>query len=334
MNIGTETCYKCRSNDHITRNCMVQVHRFFKFMELAPELRERIYEYALSTDHPISPHLCDSSVKFHDDSQRAHNAIDQLLGITKVSKQIRAESLPMFYSANAFNVGKDTTSYFDRLEHLGRFHMVRHVRFEIYMEKQDNAAVRLLRRMNQYIKEEDRYIKTLLWPVGASNAMLTRHPQYTNGGLPDLNTLITLRKLTSVFPNSATYSSKLVIPVPNAERVTSHDRLKWFPVVMYGLGISLHYVENVPFDYNENGRVGMTWHQKYQKKDFTESGGVAKYVDGQTEVYKRALELCPQLESQPRAKGSCYPRSNCRGMYKGWCDIPTEGGWVEELKID
>lgn len=136
---------------------------FSLFQDLAPELRERVYAFALASNRPIRPHLCDSSayraLKFHDDNQQVHNATNKLLGITLVSRQIRAESFSVFHSTNVFEVDKDTSTYFDRPEHLGRFHMIRQVRFQI-MHRLEHRATEILRGMKQYLREKDAYEKS------------------------------------------------------------------------------------------------------------------------------------------------------------------------------
>jgi len=326
--------------------------KFPKFMELSVELRQRIYALALDTDRPIRPHLCDYTddqvIQFHDDNAEHHFATSDLLGITRVSKQVREESLPMFYSTNTFSIGYDTSTYFDRLAYLDRFHMVRHVRFQIDNRK-ESMSPSILRRMNQYIKEADVYEKQLTGPVGQHISSLKKHPQYLYGGCPELNTLITLMKLTSRLDNQTKpqyegkgkgkatevttappFHSKLVVPVSSVPNFIAYTAYKWFPTVMYGLGIQLHYVDNTPFAFVDGGTVGITWKQRLQKKDF---GDIPDYVDpvdssGQTAAYKMALKLDPGLEGRQRPKAWAYLRSTCTGGNSEWFDLPTEGGGV------
>lgn len=132
-------------------------------MEFPLDIRLHIYNFALRSDYgAILPHLCDDTLKFHDDNQPSdHCAVSRLLGITRVSKGVREESLPEFYAANIFLLGKDTASYFDRLEHLGRFQMIRQVRFRVDMRK-EIAAASVLRMMRQYTKEVEVYEKGIL----------------------------------------------------------------------------------------------------------------------------------------------------------------------------
>ena len=304
-------------------------------------IRRSIYALALHTGRPIKPHLCDypdhDTIQFHDDNQLDHFATSDLLGITRVNKETRAEALPIFYSANTFEVGPDTTTYFDRLAYLGRFDMIRHVRFSIEMRK-ESTSPGLLRRMHQYIKEADAFEKGLAQPPGRRLWSLTRHPQYTYGGIPELNTLIALMKLTSPLADKDQGRSKentasrfkLVVPVLSASAMASFDRLKWFPAVMYGLGIQVHYVENMPFSSVPGSTVDITWHQRFQKKDF---GDVPEYVNpvdstGQTAAYKRAVELDPELEEKSRPRGWAYMCTTCVGGNSGWFDITTEGGGI------
>ncbi|KAH6860811.1 hypothetical protein BKA58DRAFT_324013 [Alternaria rosae] len=325
--------------------------KFHKFMDLSVELRQRIYAIALDIDRPIRPHLCDYTndqvIQFHDDNAEHHFAISDLLGITRVSRQVREDSIPMFYSTNTFSISYDTSTYFDRLAYLGRFHMVRHVRFQIDNRK-ECMSPSILRRMNQYIKEADVYEQKLTRPIGQHLSSLKKHPQYLYGGCPELNTLITLMKLTSRLDNQnndqyegkgkgkaradtdPTSHSKLVVPVSSVANFIAYDDYKWFPTVMYGLGIQLHYVGNVDFAFISGGTVGITWEQRLQKKDF---GDIPDYVDpvdssGQTAAYKMALRLDPGLEQRQRPKAWAYLRETCTGGNSESFDLPTEGGGV------
>lgn len=148
------------------------------FLELPDVLRHRIYAYALSSDNPILPHLCSPKpkdpnhsddtigvdnpieIKFHDDNGDCHISVNCILGVTRVSKQVRNESLQWFYKANTFQIGDDTASYFDRLEFLGRFHMIHHVRIPIWKRPLWRTAV-ILRHMSQYIEEDETYLNKL-----------------------------------------------------------------------------------------------------------------------------------------------------------------------------
>jgi hypothetical protein len=129
------------------------------------ELRQRVYETVLYTGQAIQPHLCDrkgnGAIKFHDDSQHSrtkpnHVAINKLLSITLVSKQVRAESLPCFYSINTFSVGSDTATYFAHLDQINRFHMIRHVSFSIPLLRTE-WTTQVLEQMMTYLGKVKAY---------------------------------------------------------------------------------------------------------------------------------------------------------------------------------
>ncbi|KAF2035009.1 hypothetical protein EK21DRAFT_107641 [Setomelanomma holmii] len=124
------------------------------FLKLPREIRTNVYEMAIYTGQPIRPHLCDEAastfgapdgINFHDQCQHSrvkpnHSAISNFLGITRVSKEVRAEALPCFYSNNEFKIDQDTAIYFMRLQQLGRFHMLRHIRFGIDLHREEWTA--------------------------------------------------------------------------------------------------------------------------------------------------------------------------------------------------
>ncbi|KAA8625061.1 hypothetical protein A1F94_000103 [Pyrenophora tritici-repentis] len=118
-------------------DCNATPNYFPKFLTLPLEIRELIYSFALRADRPIAPLLCHTSngnhVKFHhnDPLPANHGSIGALFGVTRASKKLRAESFDIFYTANTFFVDRETMTYFSRLEYLGRFHLVRHVQFNM-----------------------------------------------------------------------------------------------------------------------------------------------------------------------------------------------------------
>jgi hypothetical protein len=296
----------------------VQIHKFHKFLQLPLELRKRVYELALRTDRAIRPHLCDArssgTIHFHDDNQHHnrnhpnHAAISSLLGITRVSKQVRLESLPCFYSANTFEIGDDTATYFSRLEQLNRFHMIRHVRFGVEMHS-ERAAAEMLEHMTKHIKAADAYdgAHSTTAPTFAS---LKAHPEYNDGGW--LGLFICLRKLASSFTGSGDYAQRLVIPVPrNTVLTEEYATLKWFPKVAHGLGIHLQYLEGHQLAYCVRGMIGLEWHQQYQKKDFEakKQGGRGGEVD--IDVRQRTLELFPDLDKMQKLGPGWYMRKDC-----------------------
>lgn len=365
----------CQRADCVPDECPL-MPKFHLFLKLAPELRERVYKHALVSDRPIRPHLCGQVLKFHDDNQPLHNATYAMLGITQVSKQVRLESLPMFYAANTFVVDKDTPAFFDHLEFLDRFHMIRQVQFTI-VQRREICSAETLRGMKQYLKAKDDFerafhteiaakqslrttvqnikkVKGLSTPpthaprslpslsalIGSNFRSLTSHPQHLFGGLPELNALITLRKLTSAFP-SPLHPEKLVLPVPRASIFTEIESLKWFPIVAHGLGIHLHFLEDIPLDYMSQGVLGLTWKQRWQKKDFHDSEGGGGGDDGASsatseeagrgvvgisaeEVRERTVAMFPDaLGGQPVR--NAYYRTLCRRSGITWYHIPVEG---------
>lgn len=291
------------------------IYEFHKFLFLPAELRERVYEFALRAPRAIRPHLCDAqttsgAIHFHDDNQhhdrdhKNHGAITNLLAVTRVSKQIRDESFPIFYSTNTFEIGDDTATYFSRLEQLNRFHMIRHVRFGVEM-RNERVAAELLEQMNKHIKAADAYDGAR---VGQEQtlASLKKHPEYIDGGW--LSLFICLRKLASTFTGSTDYAQRLVIPVPrNTVLTTEYGTLTWFPKVAEGLGIHLQYLEGHQLAYCVKGMIGLEWHQQYQKKDFKGVAGGEKEMD----VRERTLKLFPELDSMPKLGNGWYMRKDC-----------------------
>ncbi|KAF1970256.1 hypothetical protein BU23DRAFT_570854 [Bimuria novae-zelandiae CBS 107.79] len=141
---------------------------FPKFMKLPRELRDCIYTVVLQSDKPIVPHLCnakggvkDETIRFHDDSNRGdHNAVYKSLAVTRVSRQVRAESLPIFYGENTFDTVDDTPTYFSRLQMLGRFHMIRNVNFTVQFWNGEQYSQKVLRMLLQNLAEQESFEKS------------------------------------------------------------------------------------------------------------------------------------------------------------------------------
>jgi hypothetical protein len=314
--------------------------KFEKFLELPPELRERMYESVLYTGQPIRPRLCnrrhDGAINFHDDSQHSrlnqnHGAISNLLGITRVSKKIRAESLPFFYSTNTFAVIADTPTYFAHLQNLDRFHLIRHVRFGINMLHQ-KWAPQYLEQMTTYLKNTEDYERTHTPPPSSCvtrsirksndhNAYndLVNHPRYNVGGLNEMALFICIRMLTSTFHTPSSHTSSLVLPIPSSQIFTSYASLRWFPSVCHGLGIHLRVLEGHELSYNHQGVIGIVWHQKFQKKDFEMK--IEGIGNEGGEVRKRALEMFPDLDDRVVQKRCSYMRTSCDGERYTWFEV-------------
>jgi hypothetical protein len=304
--------------------------KFGKFLELPQEIRLSIYELALFTGQPIRPHLCDSStnkVVFHDDGSyinnktfSGHDSITRLLGITKVSKDIRAEALPCFYSSNTFAITTDTAVYFTHLEMINRFHLIRHVRFTIQMLLPSYAA-KMLSSLHKHLKDAAAFPRfTTEHPFyGKRPATYLRDsPEYRDSGT-EFAPFIVLRKLGSASTDDgARYTHNVAIPVPRAT-IFSHEypNLTWFATVAHGMGTHLQYVEGKSLAFSDRHVIAITWEQAFQKKDFGEAAG--KDVD----VRQRALELLPGAEKAPVWKLS-YMRTRCDGQSYFWRNV---GGW-------
>jgi len=335
-------------------------------MHLPRELRHRIYGYALCADVAITPQLCyisvDNNVKFHNKAKDCfeHNSVNQLLGVTRASKQLRAESLPVFYSTNTFFVYDDTMTYFSRLEYLGRLHMIRQVRFSVNLVGEDKVPD-ILRRMHIYIKEADAFEQQLTQHVGARAETLRAHPQYTYCGIPHLNVFITLSKLASKFSSTSTTTtaattatttvgqssstsplphSRLVLPLPDPSVLTTNSRLTYFPLTLSCLGIDLQTVSNQ--NYNNNmatilhlshlfAKVSLelTWLRRFQKNDLSPPQPYVSPVDaqGETIASRSALRLALDLELRGRPCKWVFLRQLCRRGVM-WFEVMTEGGGV------
>jgi hypothetical protein len=139
---------------------------FHKFSELPEEIRGKVYTMVLQSDLPIRPHLCNTRtdmpgapIKFHDDNRFGHNTVYTSLAITRVSKQVRQESLPVFYSANTFETVADTPTYFLRLQQIGRFDMIRKVTFGVQFWNSPNYSQKVLRMLLQNLAEQEAFEK-------------------------------------------------------------------------------------------------------------------------------------------------------------------------------
>lgn len=346
---------------------------FPKFMELPRELRERVYGYALKSDKSIAPHLCDEgrparegksdygkAIRFHDENQTTHNATCKLLAITRVSKQVHQESLPIFYSVNTFETTGDTPIYFSRLQQLDRFHMIRHVDLWVRFWKNEQYSQKLLRMLLQNFEDQKAFemnhmeaarnkrsneskamtaaenadAKGLLPTVLKDSedtkfytddlAILKSHPLHVIGGL-EANFLV-LRMLSAQFQDDDEYNRLLVVHVPTTALFTDYDSLKYFPLVCEGLGIQLKLISGRDVEmYGSSFRL--SWAQKYQKKDFTAST-TAKDWNEVEALTSRVQALYPDIEDLPRPAKWTYYRRLCKQNEIEWFSIETTGGGI------
>lgn len=280
---------------------------FNKFFALPLELRHRIYTHALHVGQPINPHLCEETksgiVKFHDKSthslvQPYHAFINTFLGVTQASKELRAESLPVFYSCNTFYIGSDTATYFTYLEHLGRLKHIQHVHYLIQMRSEANAAITLV-QMSRHIRKVQTYesqgnLKCLSIP-GRAHKALTEHPEYNVCGLAHLPVFICLRKLIAGYSsNKLGFRTKLAVPLPRKEILERDPRFKWFLAVAEGLGIEVCLVDdNELVDFSTRLSLAvMEWRKGLQKLDGKEEKeGVKKDIPKDGEQAKRSADL-------------------------------------------
>lgn len=346
---------------------------FTLFSNFPTEIREHIYKIILQSDRAISPHLCgdnpNADIRFHDKNQVKHNAVYQSMQITRVSRKVRAESLPVFYSVNTFEVGADTPTYLLRLQHLGRFNMIHNVSFVLPFWNNPDYSQKILRMLLQNFAEQERYEKASsaqrqVWqgvvaPVaagvvekaigftvkenpkasqGASRVaqyeqepskfytedlrVLKSHPFHIMGGLEP--GFLVLRMLSTAF-QGGDYNRKLVIHVPAAQLFDEYNGLLYFPAVCEGLGIQLKFVSGREVELTGGG-FRLSWHQKYQKKDFTDTttaeSGKAEYKV----LTKRVQTLYPNIEQVPRPTKRTYYRRSCKSDRVEWFSVHTEGG--------
>jgi hypothetical protein len=304
--------------------------KFENFLELPPEIKARIYSYALSNDAPIRPHLCDSApsdaIKFHDSAHHSrlhpnHGSINNLLGITLVSKSIRAESLPLFYTSNTFAVGPDTPTYFAHLQTLGHFHLIRKVQFSIHMNAEKWTA-QYLEQMTTYLKAAEAYELVHADAGEKGYEFLMNHPRYNAAGLTEMALMICLRMLSSTFPSSTGTQSTptFVLPIPSATHFAGIASLAWIPGVCRGLGIRLRFLEGHELAYSGDGVIGVVWRQKFQKKEFSEMGEGEK---GGKAVKARVQEIYPDLQKRIIWEKCSYYRTTCDGMRYKWFAVKT-----------
>jgi hypothetical protein len=338
---------------------------FPQFTELPGELRDRIYTIVLQCDDYIAPHLCDAgrpaltgkadngkAIRFHDDNQADHNAMYKRLAITRVSKKVREESLPIFYSANTFDTVADTPTYFSRLEMLGRLHMIRKVDFVVRFWKNEQYSQKLLRMLLQHFEEQTAFemehdeemrsklsgedeveAETAVQKAAAKGQfhtddleVLKKHPQHVMGGL-EANFLV-LRMLSTKFQDGE-YNRKLVIHVPTSTLFDQYKTLSYFPSVCKGLGIQLKLVSGRDAEM-QGEAFRLSWSQKYQKKDFTDSTTAKSWAEVEALIL-RVQALYPNIEEVPRPARWIYYRRNCKTTDIEWFSIDTVGGGILPL---
>lgn len=293
---------------------------FHLFMCLPSELRESIYELVLVTDKEIVPHLCSgfgNAIKFHDDNSTTHDAIWQRLAITRVSKELRNEALPIFYH-NVFGYGLDTLTYLEHLSHTGTFHMVRHVRFPVPFYD-DNFAIRCLHNVHRVIEESEEYENALRkghqnldWR-NASRDVLKTHPYHIGGGLIWIGVFLILRKLSAPLcgTTNENYHRELVLHIPSEDIFSAYRSLNYFSRVLDSMGIKVKYHGGAaPKWYGGCSGFYFDWVQKYQKKE--EQGIQKSFKDTQDKTtIIGSMKMFPMVNESTGQNIVWYYRRPC-----------------------
>ncbi|KAF9696161.1 hypothetical protein EKO04_005894 [Ascochyta lentis] len=323
----------CLPSRHLTSlDQLLPDLQFHRFTDLPRELRERIYAHALTTGTPIQPQLCDQFVgrgnnpKFHDNQAVFHNSVAALLGITRVSRKIRSESVPIFYGANTFATGPDTATYFAFLQRVGRFEMVRRVMLSVSFEGEKYAAW-VLRCVNQFDKEVEQHETTSMERGSScSAAELRSHPRYRVGGFSAVNLALLLRMLSTPASTDTEFTSCIVLPVSNPAAFHDYTSLRWFPSLVEGLGMELRFALRPETVRLGDHIVEVEWHRRFQGKEY--AGETVAAASGVADgcVMKRALDMYPDMEEMRRPEKVCYYRTACSRDAITWYDVQTLGG--------
>jgi hypothetical protein len=342
LDLLDSTDFSNTSSWGLTRPKPTSSRMFHNFMDLPGELRELVYSFILVRGR-IHPHLCTegSGVKFRDDNERAEfGGIGKSLNITCVSRELRKESLPIFYKENIFAFGADTPVYFEYLDYLGRFQWIHRVDIPIQFYNEENGA-KAMRDIQYYILEHEKYeknyaqlppaskyfqsrlLKQIYTPRTLNLEMLKKHPVYKAGGLPYIGIFFVLRKLSATHTSSASsadFERELVLRVPNAAIFTEYRLLHWFPKVAASLGIEVKFVNGANLNVTGGGFV-IEWMQKYQKKDSTKNEPV-KCQDYDKRI-KRAIKQFPAIQALTSGSNYIsYYRVNCETGTLNWTRVP------------
>ncbi|KAF2495806.1 hypothetical protein BU16DRAFT_560667 [Lophium mytilinum] len=277
----------------------VQSRTFPKFMELPAELRVRIYEFALEFDEPIRPHACDAhksggpmTWKFHHDGKHgaedAHNQISQHLAITRTSKQVREESLTIFYGVNTFSGGQDTFQYFQALEARGLFALVRKAQFRAHFcpdsrGKRDRVLTEVFTALRHINNAPTLRFLDVSW---------------------DASMFLSMRMLSRTFHSN----TKLVlqVPVPDwFENPAEYPKLKWFLAVANRMGLNVKLVPSGRLYGCEGTSIVCDWVHRLQD-------GAAKPATIGTQVMQNIANAIPGIAFNARTKVSFY-RRDCAG---------------------
>ncbi|KAG9206055.1 hypothetical protein G6514_006334 [Epicoccum nigrum] len=314
----------------------VQLDMISLFLNLPLETRNRIYTYVLASDRPIRPHLCDwgrlkktnREVRFHDDNRSGrHNSVYRLMSVTRVSRQLREESLPVFYSANLFAMGHDTSKYLAYLEEVGRLEW-----FDKEVEEYQRrlGAVGAGRADGRSSKWPEQLSSERGGEDVASSEVkgttvyagdLRKYPRYQVSGLIDINLALLMRMFSTTASPTSSFPRRIVLPVSNASVFETDSCLQGLAKLARGLDLELRFVERPESAKREGSYIYIRWDRKYQKKEY------AKAVEGVPgkSVMDQALEMYPDLEEMSRPKGCSFYHTSCCGEMT-WYDVKMMGG--------
>jgi hypothetical protein len=311
---------------------------FTKFQELPMEVRAKIYELVVVSGKAISPKLCTHSkekIQFHDENQDEHNAVYRSMAVTLVSKEVRNESLQVFYNKNTFTYSADITTYLDHITHLGRFTMVHHVTFPAWFYG-DGLTDKMLRGIHKVVCAHQKYIATA--QPTYTRATLVNDPVYTAGGDNMYGIFFLLRKLsTPITAESAamspdeTLTHEVVLHIPSKAIFTLYPRLEYLEKVATSLDIKLKFVEGAPATWlSKCGGLQFKWSRRYQGKvnspstTVQEEGDVSNTPAMVEELQKRIEKMKQVYEStkKPEITRRLYYRTACRSSdIVQWFDL-------------
>jgi hypothetical protein len=316
---------------------------FHPFMDLPRELRDRIYEEVLVFDKPIAPRLCNGDGKaiiFHDDNSHEdnshddkswlHNIVSKRLAITRVSKQVRDEALPIFYGSNVFALNSDLATFFERLAQLNRFHLIRQVTFPVHMCREEFKH-RVVRDVLKNLADQKCYEQSLRKHVpgfdwrnpSVETSLLRDHPVHTDGGVYHIGLFLVLRKLSATLNDRSneTHDRELVIRVPAASIFDDYKKLNWFREVLSSLRIKLKIVEGAPVRWLRSG-FQFQWKQKYHHKDVKDQ--MLSFEDNEKIKDDLKKMYMSDIYAALPPGGICYYRRPCHGGAIEWFKTGTE----------
>lgn len=249
---------------------------FTKFPYLPPEVQGRIYMWALVSKRPIAPRLCSKSkekaqyrkIQFHDGNQAEHNAVYKTLAITRVSRQVRAESLKVFYNKNTFELSADISTFLDHLTHLRRFGMVHHISIPVFFYRFRDE---MLRGVTKYVNMHEKH-KARTRDMRYSRKILVSDPMYKAHGWEPWGIFFLIYKLcTPISTTNAakateeedwhTFTHQFALHVSCKEVITRYPMFAYVEKVAIALGIKLLFVEGAPITWlGRNRAQGLQFH--------------------------------------------------------------------------